>query len=221
MKVRVFAIALICVLLTGCAKADNQPEQPAEMVAAQTEATAMIRPLPETTMEALENSTVHIAFEQGDFYRDDSGNVLLRMKIYSYDQFDMVDISGLKAGDTILVSGEEILVNTVERNDFGSVLVNGGLEEGGLDLATDDSGIYFVHGYSDMKSWHQVGEAEFPVSADFVFTDSSDLDAGAVIYDAEAVMKGEPAAGAGYLPQNTLVRIENGQVMSMERIYTP
>ena len=216
---------LLCALLAGCTNAGNQPEQPA--VPSQTETTvteaavSVIRPLPDTTMEALNDSIVNLSFGQNDFYRDASGSVLLRMQVYSYEKFDMVDIAGLKAGDTIILSGEEINVNSVERDNYGGVLVNGGLDEGGFDLATDDEGIYYEHGYSDMKSWYLVGEAECNVADSFVFTDSSDLEVGTRTYTAEDFMNGNAVFDYGYLPQSTTVRIENGQIVAMERIYTP
>ena len=211
--------------MSGCASVKEQPEQVVESTRLETSAeetvSEMIRPLADTTMEALKDSVVHISFEQDGFYRDASGTVFLRMRVYSYEKFDMVDISCLKAGDSILLSGEEILVTSVKRNDYGTVLINGGLEEGGFDLATDNSGVYFVHGYDDMKSWNLVGEAECPVAECFVFTDSADLEHDPILYSAADVLDGIPAAEFGFWPQNTLVRIEEGQVVTLERIYTP
>ena len=218
MKLRIITILMLCILLNGCAA--NQ--QPVETIPVETEAAAaVIQPLADTAMEALEDSIVNISFSQDDIYQDESGSVFLRMQIYTYDKYDMVDISGLKAGDTILLSDGAIQVTSVERNDYGTVLINGGLEEGGLDLTTDDTGIYFVHGYSDMKSWYPVGQAEYPVSEDFIFTDSADLEQGAVTYKAADLLDGIPAPAYGYQPQNTTVRMENGQVVEMNRIYTP
>jgi hypothetical protein len=234
MKLRVLMIFLLCILLAGCAA---QSDTPAETTApAPTEATAsvpaeatqetaaqstLVRPLPDTTMDALANSTVNVSLEEGAVYRDASGRICLRMQIYSYDKFDMVDISLLEAGSTILLSGEEIPVTSVERNDHGTVLINGGLDEGGFDLVTNEGGIYYVQGYSDMKSWYLVGEAEYPVREDFVFTDSADLELGTVSYTAEELLEGKPVAEFGYQPHNTIVRIENGETVAMERIYTP
>lgn len=226
MKLRIFAIVLLCIFLSGCGSFGTDTEQttesvPVETTAEETVAAAVIRPLPDVTMKAPENSVLNISFEQNDFYQDESGEMILRMQIYSYEEFDLVDISGLKAGDTILLSGEEIPVKSVERNDYGMVHVNGGLDEGGFDLATDDSGIYFVHGYSDMKSWIPVADAEFAVSETFVFHDSADLELGTVVYDAEDLIDAIPNSLFGYQPQNTTVRIENGLVVEMNRIYTP
>lgn len=226
MKKRNISILLVlCILLAGCTSTADQAQQLGATVQTETasesaEAT-VIRPLPDTTMETLQDSIVHISFEQDSFSRDASGSIFLRMKIYSYDRFDMVDISAMKAGDTIIVSGEEIPVTAVERNDHGTVLVNGGLENGGFDLANDDGGVYFVHGYDDMKSWNSVGEAECPVSDSFVFTDSVDLEKEPVAYSAADMLEGIPGAQYGFQPQNTTVRLENGQVVTMERIYTP
>ena len=223
MKNRIVAFLMLCVVLAGCANSKNQPEQPAEPVQMETlvEEASVIRPLPETVMEALENSTVNVAFTQADFSVNEAGNIILRMNIYAYDKFDMVDISSLKNGDMILLSGEEVLVNTVERNDYGTVLVNGGLDEGGFDLETDDNGIYYVQGYSDMKSWYLAGEGEYPLSDDFFFTDNADLDLGTLTYNTQELLDGVPDANIGYQPQNTTVRIENGQIVEMVRIYMP
>lgn len=226
MKLKILTIVMLCAILAGCTSSGSKPEQPAEPTAVETKAeetvaAAVIRPLPDTTMEALENSVLNISFTQNDLYQDESGKTILRMQIYTYEKFDMVDISRLKAGDIFLHSGEEIPVESVERNAHGTVLVNGGLDEGGFDLATDDSGIYYVHGYSDMKSWIPVGIAEFVISETFVFNDSADLELGTAIYDAEDLVNGVPESIFGYQPQNTTVRIENGQVVEMNRIYTP
>ena len=226
MKLRIFIILLLCILLSGCRRSGTKPEQttvpaPVETKIEKTTAVAVIRPLPDTSMNSLDNSVLNISFMQNDFYQDESGEMKLRMQIYSYEKFDLVDISNLKAGDIIILSGEEILVKFVERNDYGTVLINGGLDEGGFDLATDDSGIYFVHGYSDVKAWMPVADAEFVVSETFVFHDSANLELDTVVYDAEDLVNGVPESIFGYQPQNTTVRIENGQVVEMNRIYTP
>ena len=223
MKMRTFGIVILCILLMGCAKMNNQQPQPLKTIPAETAAgeQMLIAALPDTTMETLEDGIVNVSIEQNGFSRDAAGNVVLRMQVYSYEKFDMVDIAALKIGDIIQVSGEKILVSAVERNDLGTILVNGGLDEGGFDLATDDSGVYFVHGYSDMKTWNLLGEVEYPVSDEFVFTDAADLDHGEVIYDAADLAESVPAIEFGYQPQNTTVRIENGQIVAMNRIYTP
>ena len=117
MKFRIIISLLLCFILAGCTNAPNQQKLSTETVRPETTekvtTATVICPLPDTTMESMDNSIVHISIGQGDFSRDKSGNICLRMQVYSYDKFDMVDISSLKAGDTIILSGEEIAVNTV------------------------------------------------------------------------------------------------------------
>ena len=235
MNVRIFAVLMLCLLLAGCGATAAQPEQTTQAAAVETQAQetaapetqqteavpAVILPLVDNTLEAVEDAILNVSIGHGDFFRDENGAIFLHMQIYSYDKYDMVDIAGMKAGDMLLLSGEGITVNTVARNDHGTVLINGGLDEGGVDLASDDSGIYYAQGYSDVKYWNLLGENQFPVSENFVFTDSVDPEAGEVSYSAENLMDNLPGTEYGYQPQNTTVRIENGQVVAMERIYTP
>ena len=235
MKVHILAILMLCLLLAGCGAPAAQPEAPTQATAVetQTQETASaetdeaevvpvaILPLPDTTMDAMEDGILNVSIGQGDFFREDGGEICLHVQIYSYDKFDMVDIAGMKEGDMLLLCGEGITVNKLERNEFGTILVNGGLDEGGVDLASDDSGIYYAQGYSDVKYWNLLGENQFPVSENFVFTDCVDPEAGEVTYSAGELVENLPGTEYGYQPQNTTVRIENGQVVAMERIYTP
>lgn len=229
MKKHLSVVLLLCILLGGCAPSQPKGEPSVEPVQMETavnteesvEAAVVILPLPDNTMDELDNAIVNVSFSQGDFYRNESGDIFLRMQVYTYDKYDLVDISGLKAGDTILLSDEETLVSSVERNEYGTVMVNGGLDEGGVDLVTDDSGVYYALGYNDVKSWNLAGEAEYIVSESFVFSDSADLEQGLVTYTAEDLVNAGSELCNGFQPQNTMVRIEDGQVVAMERIYTP
>lgn len=244
MKRRFIAALLLLLLLAGCAASPNQPEQATEaeqtetvttetavketQAPASTETTAatqaaalVIQPLPDTTLENLEDSTLSVSVEQGDIYQETSGEIYLRVQIYSYDKFDMVDIAQMKEGDRIRISGKVYSVDELQSNEHGTILINGGLDEGGFDLVTDDSGFYYLQGYNDMKYWNLVCETEYLVSDGFVFTDHADLDMGEVTYNAEDLLERIPGTMFGFGPHNTSVRIENGQAVAMERIYTP
>ena len=163
---------------------------------------------------------VAISLEEGDAYVDDTGIMQMKVKIYTYDRFDMVDIAELKVGDTIVTHDGDVKIISVERNYFGTILVNGGLENGGFDLFTDDDGVYYEQGFSDTKNWYEVGEATLRVSADLVFQDNMDLEQGQQIYYAGSFLVGE-VTDYHFTPHNTTIRTENGQIVFMERIYTP
>lgn len=235
MKKYILILTTLCLILSGCSHSQRDPMEnntsksdleTVEAMPSVTEAEAVsapavtVYPLPDSTMDALDNATFAISLEEGDAYVDDTGIMRMDVKVYTYDLFDMVDIAGLKAGDILDTHSGEITVSSVERNDYGTILINGGLDEGGIDLFTDDGGVYYESGYSDTKSWYEVGEVTLRVSADLEFRDNMDLDKGEQIYYAGSFLVGE-VTDYHFTPHNTTIRTENGQIVSMERVYTP
>ena len=181
-----------------------------------------IMPLPATIdMNDLNNCTLSVSFEKGDAYVDDTGAMQLDVTVYTYDLYDMVDISNLKEGDIIVICGKEVLVDTMETLESGLLFINGGMENGGYDLWHNDSGVYFEHGYNDAKSYYPIGKASIRVSADFEFADSSDLDKGEVIYYPGDFLTDTTEIVYDFTPNNTSIVVEEGQIVRMIRVYIP
>ena len=141
----------VCLLLTGCAASQTDgnentvpsaTENAGTVIAEQTEDVHTVVPLPDTTMENLTDAILSVSLAEGGAYVDDTGKMQMDLKIYSYDRYDMVDISGLKVGDTLVRHSGEVKVTAKEQNEAGAVIINGGLDNGGFDLVTDDSGIF-------------------------------------------------------------------------------
>lgn len=237
MKKLMFFTLVICFLFAGCSSLESQkafetePER-AELVTEVTEtisttatteqaaSASKIYPLPDTTMDNLSDTILSISLEEGDAYVDDTGKMQMDVTIYSYDKYDMVDISTLKAGDTLVTHAGEMEILAVEQDPSGTVRINGGLDEGGMDLVTDDSGIFYETGYNDHKSWYEIGYATIRVSVDFIFTDNADLEQGEVIYYPGSFLIGE-VTNYDFTPTNTTIRIADGQIVEMNRVYTP
>ena len=234
-KIMMFTIVL-CLLLAGCTQTkqsdaaesevpepstvETEAEQDASGSAEQESPTARIQPLPDTTMESWTDAILSVSLKEGDAYVDDTGKMQMDLKIYTYDKYDMVDISLLKAGDIIVTHAGEVEVTSVERSENGAVYINGGLEAGGFDLVTDDSGIFYETGFNDAKNWYEVGTATIRVSADFEGCDQSDPEQGDVI-----LYPGDFLVGAisnyDFTPHNTTIRVEEGQIIEMTRRYVP
>lgn len=216
--------------LFGCKKAETEvlesnaaeiQESPQDAAAEEKDA-ALIAPLPVTVdIAELNDCIAAVSLEKGAFYTNDSGAVMMDVTVYTYDLYDMVDISLMEAGDSILLSGEEVLISSIERGENGLISINGGLDQGGFYLYTEDNTVYFELGYNDAKSYYAVGKASLPVSADFVYEDASDLEADAACFRAEDFFN--DAAGIEYYfyPSNTKIRIEKGLVAEMTRVYIP
>ena len=226
---------VFCLLLTGCAasqKGNGENEIPSDIAASkaivssdtdsteQPEETHTITPLPDTTMENLSDAILSISLDEGDAYVDDSGRMQMDLKIYTYDKYDMVDIANSTVGDTVVRHFGEVKVVSKEQNEAGTIFINGGLENGGLDLVTDDCGIFYETGFNDVKNWYEIGEATIRVSVDFKGYDNADLEQGEVI-----IYPGDFLIGAvtnyDFTPYNTTIRVEDGQIVEMNRVFIP
>lgn len=214
----ILAIALSAGVLAGCGtQTENVEKEPVV-----EETVKMISPLPETLdVSALENCTVAVSVEKGDAKVSDDGNMVMDITVYSYELYDMADIASLSINDVIVRKGEKIEVTEIERLESGLVHINGGEENGGFDLISNDNTVYYEIGMNDLKSYYELGKVTLPVSDDFVFTDASDPEAGEKVYGSDDFLAEDAAFDDHFLPNNTSVVIENGAITAMNRIYMP
>ena len=231
-KVLAILLALSVLALSACAakqansdtqKDSNTAETEQQPDSAQTaetqqpaQETKRIEPLAESLdLNALTDATVAASFGTEDISEKD-GKTEITLTVYDYDVYDMVDIA---VGDTIVVDGKDMVVTSREDKD-GVVTINGGLEQGGVDLTSDDSGVYYAVGMDDAKSYHELGKITVPVAEGFVLTDNSDLEHPDATYAASDLAKlaGE---SVGFTANNTLATIEHGELTVLARSYTP
>ena len=224
----VVCIVILCISMIGCGvpkeKENNRIESEAEdnRIENVTEVNNIISPLPVTIdINNLDNCTVAVSLEKGDAYVDDTGAMQMDVTVYTYDLYDMVDIASLKEGDIIVIREQEIKVTSLEQNDYGTILINGGLECNGFELFNNDSGVWFESGYNDVKSYYEIGKKTIRVSPDFEFYDSSDLDKGEIIYYPGDFLTDDAGIVYHFVPDNTSIVIENGMIIKMYRKYIP
>ena len=237
-KMIAMVLSIVCILgLVGCnANSTATTETPVtevpettvtEEVEIQDEttpvdnATTVIAPLPETLdLAQIADGTLAVSIEEGNFYKDENGNVMVDCAVFVYDLYDMVDIAMLKEGDTIILNESEVVVESLERTENGSVVINGGLDNDGYELRSDDSTVFYEIGYSDTLSYYEFGEVSLPISADFVYTDSSDLEAGTITMTLDEFMAADNL-DYYFNANNTTLQVMNGAVVALTRIYTP
>lgn len=234
MKKIIILFIAFCILLVGCSgsQADsNEDTTPADdknsvvvtedaVAAEPAEDARTVTPLPDTTMENLTDAILSVSLGAGNTYVDEDGHTQMELKIYTYDQYDMVDIASLKVGDTVVRHFGEVKVIAKEQDETGTIYINGGLDNGGFNLVTDDSGTYYEMGYNDAKSWYQVGEATLRVSDDFKGTDCADPEQGEVMIHSEDFLTGA-VTNYDFTPYNTTIRVEDGQIVELNRVFTP
>ena len=210
----ILAVVLSLGILAGCgAKTETENKEPNVNV---------ISPLPETLdINALDNCTVSVSLKKGGAYVDDSGKMIMDVIVYSYELYDMVDIASLRENDVIIRKNEEVIVTELERLDSGLVRINGGEENGGFDLFSNDSTVYYESGMNDIKAYYELGNITLPVSDEFKYIDESDLDAEAKIYYPGDFLTDDADIEYNFSPNNTSIVIENGAIIKMNKVYMP
>lgn len=181
-----------------------------------------IKPLPdELNLSSLTSGTVAASFDASSLKEVD-GQLQLSFTVYNYEKFDAADISGLKAGDVLVVSGREMTVASVQSSD-GYVTVNGGEEAGGVLFSLDaSSNTYYVMGMDDSKTYYEKGQLTFPVADTCVLTDDADFEHPGQTTPASDLPKLLAQDDIyGFNPQSTTVTLKNSQITAIYRGFLP
>ena len=199
-------------LFAGCNSQTGKEENNAKVIS----------PLPETLdVNALDNCTVAVSLEKGNAYVDDSGKMVMDVTVYSYELYDMVDISTLEENDVIVRQNKEVKITGLERTDSGLVRINGGEENGGFDLISNDSTVYYETGMNDIKAYNEIGMVTLPVSDEFEYIDESELETEAKSYYPGDFLTDDAGIEYNFTPNNTSIVIENGYIIRMNKVYMP
>lgn len=181
-----------------------------------------IKPLPDALdLSSLTSGTVAASFDASSLKEVD-GQLQLSFTVYNYEKFDAADISGLKAGDVLVVSGQEMTVASVQSSD-GYVTVNGGEEAGGVLFSLDaSSNTYYVMGMDDSKTYYEKGQLTFPVADTCVLTDDADFEHPGQTTPASDLPKLLAQDDIyGFDPQSTTVTLKNSQITAIYRGFLP
>lgn len=180
--------------------------------------------------DPLSDGTYHISFESDKVGGGERRNTINDAVVYDYDRYTAPEIEALREGDTIathLNGAEEITALTVEsiERENNYVTINGGIEEGGIDLCKEDD-YYRTLTWDDFPVYYEVG-----VAKQLVMADDIELSDGAADFEADPVIvKGDRAVcdamsneedGYGWNAGNTTVTIQNGEMTHVDRIWVP
>ncbi|HRX59470.1 MAG TPA: hypothetical protein P5075_11925 [Eubacteriales bacterium] len=220
-------LAAFVLIFAGCtgslpsaqqAQASPVPVESIEPAAA----AGKIEPLPAAyTLDALDNCTFPASFQAADVYLNDDGALVVQMTVYDCETFDLVDVSRLAEGGTLVTGGEEMPIESVERSDDGRVLINGGSSNGGCTLATQDNGVYYALGADGAALYRALGETTLPVGQNFTFTDSSEPNgAGKTSYAGDFLTEME-TSDTSFSQYGTSVTVQDGFIINIARVCNP
>ena len=170
----------------------------------------------------LPDGEYHVAFNPGDVLSGASGIYMNAVHIYTMDWYDIVDISALKVGDTLIVEGEEVPVLSLEETEYG-LSVNEGQDARAFDLATEeDSNGWFIRGLDDLRTYTERGVASLVVDPSATFTDGWDIEKEPVTAAYDGIVEALRSSGNDtFIPDNTTVTIASGKVVKIDRVYMP
>lgn len=222
------------ITMAGCGTPASTASSPAASTTSTTSSEAQkteVQPMQGVLLsDPLPDGTYHISFESDKVGVGERRNTINDAVVYDYDRYTAPEIEALREGDTIathLNGTEEITALTVEsvERENNYVTINGGIEEGGIDLCKEDDH-YRTLTWDDFPVYYEVG-----VAKQLVMADDIELSDGAADFEADPVIvKGDRAVcdamsneedGYGWNAGNTTVTIQNGEMTHVDRIWMP
>ena len=225
-------------VLTGCSSASAASAtssmaasmaaaSPAASSEAQPEAVEGVAlPIDQGSLEQMKTGSYKFA---ADITSVDAKKRQMTMTVYAYDTYRVEDIDGLEAGEAIrihpdgAVEAQDMTVESIERNEeTGIVSINGGIEQGGVDLWRSND-VYRTVTYDDYPVYYMVGELVLPMDENVTLSDSSSgVDAASVETDGtNSVASAVGADLDSWTEYNTTVSTTDGKVSNIRRIWVP
>ena len=175
------------------------------------------------------DGTYSAAFAKADVEEGEGTDGIEHVAIYAYDTYDKDDIEGLEVGDVIKthLDGskelESVDITSVEINDNGAV-INGGIEEGGMELKLDGD-VYRTVTMDDYPVYYELGTTYLAMDEDIVLNDSSaDYQAEAVVTTGDTnVLVAITADDCDdyWFSGNTTVTVKDGKITEINRVWVP
>ena len=210
-----YLIPLPCVLFAGCTNTSNK-----ENLAYQ-----FIKPIPADKslfngdLRGLNATTLPALFSFTDFNWKER---TLTFTAYSIDRYDSTEIAKLQIGDTILFRNDTIIVSKIEEGRY--LTINGGIENGGVELAAYEGGTYRVQLMDDHPQYSELGKVQLPLSDTFTIIDCGDNPDDP--YDTirtnhKQRLENMKEYKHDFIELNTRVKIENGKITNITRNWIP
>ena len=181
----------IGITMVGCGASSSTAGSTAASAASTTSSEAQkteVHPMQGVLLsDPLSDGTYHISFESDKVWVGERKNTINNAVVYDYDRYTAADIEALSEGDTIIThlnGTEEITALTVEsvERENNYVTINGGIEEGGIDLCKEDDH-YRTLTWDDYPAYYEVG-----VVKQLVMADDIELSDGAADFEADPVI---------------------------------
>lgn len=242
----IFATIALAAVLTACEnnKKDTQGTTTPSVAATETaapEATTAAEETqaPEATAETAENTDVvmpiktltsaedaladggySVAFTADDLVEKDNGYELT-VEVFEEERYEAEAIEKLEEGAEIQSNGEVIKVENVQKKE-NAIFINGGRDNGGLEL-WDDDGAYRTVLENEASVYTSVGKITMPLAEDTTFEDHADIENGpeGKVYEMKDLPKAIQDSTSEFNQLNTLITVRGEKIVQIIRNYMP
>lgn len=240
-KKTVVAAVLALSILTGCGASGTAASSVASSAAASEPASSVAASSEAASAENTEANGVQPIEVDGNVDELVTGNSSYKvyagitnvsddsvtLEVYGYDAYEPDDIAGLQAGDVIYAHDEQtseleaVTIESIEQDEYGGYTINGGIEEGGIDL-TQDRGVFRTITFDGYPVYYKLGDVTLPLAEDVVLEDSSaDPNASMVETTGAADVARDIADSDNWTVYNTTVFVQDGHVTDIQRVWVP
>ena len=232
------ATAILTVgILAGCGSAATSASTASSVAssvpAASSEAASSEAAAETDGVKPIESEETIDALQHGDSSYKVSADITnvsddsVTLTVYGYDAYEPDDLAGLKAGDVIRAHNEQtgeledVTIDSIEQDEYGDYAINGGLENGGIDLLKD-RGVFRTRSLDDYPVYYKVGEVTLPFAEDVTLEDSSASPTASVQQSTgKADVARDIADSDNWTVYNTSVFVQDGQVFDIQRVWVP
>lgn len=213
-KILCIALALLMILsLCACGKKSAEEEEGPNAVGT--------LPIPFDDPNNLQEAMIPAEFKADGLKMAEDGTYTLDADIYVQVMYDAVDVSRMKKGDRFFdADGNEMTVSSIKSED-SLLLVNGGLDEGGVTLFSVGGGVYMQVNEDGFVAVFNTGAATYPVSPDFTLVDNADPGNPDVTVPLAELADYLAADTIGFTPNNTTLEIADAQITGVTRNCVP
>ena len=157
-KITCFFATVAILLITACATV-RKPEH------------MRVAPLDSgLNLDSLTDCTVAVGFKATDI---DWNGGRITCSVFSKDLYDAVEVNRMRPGDTLVYEGKPMVIDSIAECRSAKV-INGGIENGGAELAPNGGGTYRTMLWDDHSVFTKLGNVQLKLAPDLVLIDCGD-----------------------------------------------
>lgn len=183
---------------------------------------AAVRPVPvNIDVNNLADGIYPVSFDRKEITKSEGG-YSVTFEVFNVDLYDAVELHQMEVGSYIEVSDELIKIESLTKD--GNIVINGGLENGGVELMPVGGGVYRYQGWDDIETYTSFGKVTLFVPDTMDFVDRGNVEesmAGVTVPGEKAFEYLTTNEFGSFNEYSTRIRIENGAVVEFYRIYRP